>query len=81
MGTHFMAFWDGLRENYWFVPLLMALGSLAVRSLTLAIDSNTDELRELGMPFLYGGGPVEAREILSTVAGSIITVSGLGISR
>lgn len=73
---------DHLRGSYWFVPALMTAGAALLSVLTLWFDAwhangGTAEWVE---PVLYSGGPEGAREVLSIIAGSMITVAGVVFS-
>ncbi|UXI03173.1 DUF2254 domain-containing protein [Photobacterium sp. TY1-4] len=72
--------WEGVRTSFWFVPgglVLIAMGT--AHSLIVF-----DQLIELAVlrqfSFLYFGGPEGARVILSTLAGSMVTVAGVVFS-
>lgn len=74
---------DRLRNSYWFTPTLMCVGAVLLSILTLEMDrlfpvrgSETWWGRHL----IYSGDPDGARQMLSTVAGSIITVAGVVFS-
>lgn len=73
---------DQVTNSYWFVPAMMTAGAFALSILTLWID---DILRARESPvwfdvLIYSGGPDGAREVLSVVAGSMITVAGVVFS-
>jgi uncharacterized membrane protein len=72
--------WDRLHSSYWFVPAIMCLvsGSMAFLILQLDIRYRDDALREQG--WLYSGGAEGARAVLSTIAGSVMTVAGTTFS-
>ena len=72
--------WDRLRSSYWFVPSLMAAAALALAPFMVTLDEQyrNDALRQQG--WIYSGGPEGARAVLSTIAGSIITVAGTTFS-
>jgi uncharacterized membrane protein len=65
-------------EGFWFVPGAVALGGVALAAAMLALD------HALGGPegtaFAFGGDAQAARQILATIAGSLITVAGLAFS-
>jgi uncharacterized membrane protein len=72
---------ERLRSGYWFLPALMALGALALAGATLALDRTITLERAPGLLALGGlNGPAGARSLLSTVAGSLITVTGVVFS-
>jgi uncharacterized membrane protein len=73
--------WETLMGGFWVVPSLMALGAYLLTRLTLYIDSRyagADEDDIAG--FVFTGQADAAREILSTVAGSMITVVSIVFS-
>ena len=71
--------WSQLSATYWFVPTVMMSAAAA-----LALVMVWADLRLLGAPrgnvWLYTGGADGARAMLSTIAGSVITVAGVGFS-
>lgn len=70
----------GLRDKYWFVPALSALVGLAagIAMVALDIQLGTEWLGSLDT--LHGSRPEGARAMLSTIAGSTITVAGVVFS-
>jgi uncharacterized membrane protein len=72
--------WDSLRSSYWFVPGLMAASAIALAFVMVTLDqtSNSGPIENLG--WIYTGGPDGARTVLSTIAGSMITVAGTAFS-
>lgn len=72
--------WDALRSSYWFVPTLMAgcAIALAFGMVTLDQSGKSGPIEQLG--WIYAGGPDGARTVLSTIAGSMITVAGTAFS-
>lgn len=70
--------WLGLRATFWFVPGLMAAGAVATATISLAIDAGLSDTQLPG--WLTGGGADGARALLSTVAGSVVTVAGVAFS-
>jgi uncharacterized membrane protein len=72
--------WDSLHSSYWFVPTLMAAIAIALAFAMLNLDrAGTSGSRE-NLGWIYTGGPDGARTLLSTVAGSMITVAGTAFS-
>jgi uncharacterized membrane protein len=71
---------DRLRTNFWFVPALMAIGAIVLAIATMWIDEgiSDDTIRE--WRWLYTGGAEAARQFLSTIASSVITVAGVVFS-
>jgi uncharacterized membrane protein len=79
MKTKIRAAVSRLFSTYWFLPSLMALLAVGFSLLTVRVDQAL-EGRITGLFLLYGGGPEGARVLLSTVAGSMITVAGVTFS-
>jgi len=66
--------WRDLVDGFWLVPGLVSLLGSGLALLLLWID----HLSGRAATFLaFGGSPSAARSILSTIAGSLITVAGL----
>lgn len=72
--------WTHLRESYWFVPSLMAIGAIGLSFLTTALDNAVGSEWLEDITWLYANKPAGARAVLSTVAGSMITVAGVTFS-
>lgn len=76
----FLAYWDDVRSSMWFVPALLALGAFVFSLTALVIDGwiAGGALAELARG--WSGGPDGARELLGTIAGSMITIAGVTFS-
>lgn len=72
--------WENLRSTYWFVPALLAMAALALAGATVSLDRLLHEEFVNGLGWAYGGGPDGAQAVLSTIAGSMITVAGVVFS-
>lgn len=72
--------WESLRTSLWFVPALMTMGAVALSFLSVHIDGevSAEWVRTVG--WIWAGSPEGAREVLSTIAGSMITVAGVAFS-
>ena len=71
--------WERLHVSYWFVPIVMVVGSILLAAFTLRLDaSNGDLYRHL--PYAFAGSADGARQLLSTLAGAMITVAGVAFS-
>ena len=70
----------GIRYSYWFIPSLMALGALGLAITMVALDIYVMTDIPEGYEWLFRSQPSGARAILSTVAGSTITVAGVVFS-
>jgi uncharacterized membrane protein len=71
---------EDLRSSYWFVPALLASGAFAAGLLLVYVDAVIGELWLGQAEWFYGSRPEGARSLLSTVAGSTITVAGVVFS-
>lgn len=78
MRTRYAHRWATLRATFWFVPGLMVIGSVFLAAFALALDSTL--ARSSLPPWVYTGGADGARALLSTIAGSMVTVAGVGFS-
>ena len=74
-----MMLWVSIRDSLWFIPGLSALAGVLLATLLVQVPPPTDSgtLTEL---WLFGGGAEGARGVLSTIAGSLITVTGVVFS-
>src|SRR5919201_6127171 len=69
--------WLDLLSGLWFVPGLVALLCLGLGFLLTRIDHAAGPL---GVAWAFSGSPSTASTILTTIAGSLVTVSGLVFS-
>lgn len=71
--------WDEVRNGYWFVPLLMAAGAVALSFATLELDRRlTGRVGDAG--WVYSGSAEGARSVLQTIATSMIGLAGVVFS-
>ena len=80
MKTKIITFWETLRATYWFLPTLMAVLAIGLSSFSIALDQTGGYSTLEGLAWVYAGGAEGARTLLSTVAGSMITVAGVTFS-
>lgn len=73
-------FWGNLRTSFWFVPFLIVAFSIALAVALIAADSTFGDRWLSRWPRLLGADAVGARAILSTIAGSMMTVVGVTFS-
>lgn len=69
-----------LRSSFWFLPSLMVFGNVALATALVAADSAGSKRWLAEWPRLFGAGPEGARQILSTLAGSMMSVMGITFS-
>lgn len=80
MNVFFVRLWTTVGTSYWFVPSLMVIGALLLSFVTTVIDSRIGSEWMDDIDWLYANRPDGARAVLSTVAGSMITVAGVTFS-
>ncbi|WP_091740598.1 DUF2254 domain-containing protein [Phenylobacterium immobile] len=76
MKTTILKFADGLRGSYWFLPTVMALGAVLLAGGMILLDTYKGSDWMDGLPWLYAARPDGARQVLSAISGSMITVAG-----
>jgi uncharacterized membrane protein len=69
--------WQTALQGLWFLPSLVTVAFAALALVLIQIDRIVGPD---GVPFVFGGTASAARTVLSTVAGSVITVAGLAFS-
>ena len=72
--------WSNLRSSFWFVPSLIVAVSIALAVALVEADSTGSEQWLARWPRLFGAGAEGARGMLSTIAGSMMTVVGVTFS-
>jgi uncharacterized membrane protein len=71
---------EEIRASYWFIPALMSLASMALSILMLWLDQEYADRIPVDAWWLFGGGPEGAREVLSAVVTSMISVTSVVFS-
>jgi uncharacterized membrane protein len=72
--------WNNIRDGLWFVPSVMVVGAVALAALLLYVDGEVLDDPDRSARWLFGGSADAARTLLSTVAGSLITVISVAFS-
>ncbi|MDY7219078.1 DUF2254 domain-containing protein [Denitrificimonas sp. JX-1] len=72
--------WGDLRSSFWFVPTLMVALSVLLASVLVEIDTRISKDWLNQWPRLFGVGSDGARDMLSTLAGSMMTVLSITFS-
>ncbi len=80
MKTHLANIWENLRSSYWFIPTVMALFSMGIALAAIQLDLRFGFLFLTEKTWFYWIKAEGAREVLSTIAGSSITVTGVVFS-
>lgn len=80
MKIRLLNIWEEVRSSYWFIPGMMAAAAILLSFLTIYFDTlfEAEVIRTIG--FFWAGSPDGARELLSTISGSMITVAGVVFS-
>jgi uncharacterized membrane protein len=73
-------FWSDLRSSFWFMPSLMVAVNIILAVVLIEADSAGLNQWLSQWPRLFGVGAEGARQMLSTLAGSMITVMGITFS-
>ena len=71
---------ENLRSSYWFLPTLLACAGFALGLLLVLVDARLGDTWLGQYEWFYGSRPEGARAMLSTIAGSTITVAGVVFS-
>jgi len=72
--------WSNLRSSFWFVPSLIVVLSIALAVALIEADSAGNDRWLAQWPRLFGAGAEGARGMMSTIAGSMMTVVGVTFS-
>ncbi len=80
MKTRIILFLESLKSSFWFIPALMVCAAMVFSFAMVTLD------RGLSLPslsfygYMYAVSPEGARSVLSTIAGSMMTVAGVTFS-
>ncbi len=80
MRTRLFSLMYDLRASYWFVPSVMALLAIGLGAIMVWLDAGPGAGVLDGLGWYQKAKPDGAREVLSTIAGSMITVAGVVFS-
>ncbi|QDT02057.1 hypothetical protein K227x_04280 [Rubripirellula lacrimiformis] len=80
MNAFLTTFWATVKNSYWFIPSLMVIAAIALALGATTVDSRVGSEWMEGIDWLNANQPDGARAVLSTVAGSMITVAGVTFS-
>lgn len=78
--TRIASYLDELRASYWFIPTVMSFAAILLSFVTTSIDARVGTSWLEDINWLYANKPAGARTVLSTIAGSMITVAGVVFS-
>jgi uncharacterized membrane protein len=71
---------DTIRASYWFIPALMAFAAIGLSFGAIELDAHLKGVAPDWINWLFDNQPDGARAVLSTIAGSMITVAGVVFS-
>jgi uncharacterized membrane protein len=69
--------WFSIRSSFWFIPSVALFGAIICAVVLVWVDARYDEHIKAVWPKLLLPDPDGARQILSTIASSMITVAGV----
>ena len=69
-----------IRTSFWFMPTVITLAAIALSQVVLAVDREVPEIWFNGLGGLFEIGSEGSRLLLSTIAGSMMTVTSLVFS-
>jgi len=78
--TKIFNFFEKLRSSYWFIPSVLAILAAILAMGLVYLDLYNEEHRLIDLSWIDLTGAAGARAILSTVASSMITVTGIVFS-
>lgn len=73
-------YWDRIRSSFWFLPVIMSGGAMALASVTLVLDGPMTEWLRMALGWKFSGGAEGASAVMATVTGSMITIAGVVFS-
>ena len=76
----FKQLWSKLHSSLWFLPSLIVAGSVVLAVFLIEADSTGSDRWLAQWPRIFGAGAEGARGMLSTIAGSMMSVVGITFS-
>ena len=76
----FKQLWSNLRSSFWFMPSLIVVANIVFAAALIEADSIGSDRWLAQWPRLFGAGADGARQMLSTLAGSMMSVMGITFS-
>jgi uncharacterized membrane protein len=78
--NRFKQLWSNMRSSYWFLPSVIVVVSIAFAVAMIDADSAGSDRWLARWPRLFGAGAEGARGMMSTIAGSMMSVVGVTFS-
>lgn len=80
MKTYWLNRWETIRNSFWFVPAMLLVIAVGLARIAVTLDHQLPQL-PFSLPEIgFTGGAEGARSVLSTIAGSMVTVAGVAFS-
>lgn len=80
MNARLIKAWNDLQSSYYFIPGLMAIGAIILAAITGHLDQRYDYAMAEKLGWFYSNKADGARAILTTIAGSMMTVASVTFS-
>jgi uncharacterized membrane protein len=80
MNNRILSLLETFRTSFWFIPSTMVASSSVLASLFLAYDRSYKDFTPDFLKFIYKTSPESVRALLTTIAGSMITVTSIAFS-
>lgn len=80
MKTRLINLWGSLRVSFWLLPSLITLLSIVLAFVLVHLDEHKEYESLQNLKIFYDGAPEGARAMLTTIAGSMITIAGVTFS-
>ncbi len=74
------SWWFSLQDTLWFIPAIMTTGAVILAIGAVQFDQHEVLGRHVRTWWLFGGGAEGARGVLSTIAGTMMTVATTAFS-
>ncbi|NQV25902.1 MAG: DUF2254 domain-containing protein [Rhodopirellula sp.] len=78
--NRFSHFWNHLRSSFWFMPSMIVVASIVLAAILIEADYAVSNQWLAQWPRLFGSGAEGSRGMMSTIAGSMMTVVGVTFS-
>lgn len=73
-------FWLRLRSSLWFIPTLFVASAIGLAAFFVYLDTIVKDDLLARFPMLFGASAQGSREMLSVIAGSMITIAGVSFT-
>ncbi|OHB54386.1 MAG: hypothetical protein A2Y12_05800 [Planctomycetes bacterium GWF2_42_9] len=80
MKARLVKLWEYLTTSYWLIPLIMIVIASTSAVLLVKLDRSTDLEPYRAYFFIFSGGSDSAGRVLSTIAGTVITITSIVFS-